>query len=122
MITNIPDEFIELKGRIIDTLSQRVDVEDAEPGFTREDIDRCDAILMRYLAEVFEPGVQDDEAQIMAAVEAVVVALNTLNDDCDQSLIDTDEREPLCELIIHAAGDAGLVSDVYDITEEWRDW
>jgi hypothetical protein len=40
----------------------------------------------------------------------------------DGLLIETDQREQLCELIIAAAQRAGLVSDVYDITEEWREW
>ena len=36
--------------------------------------------------------------------------------------IETDQREQLCALIITAANRAGLVSGVYDITEEWREW
>ena len=58
----------------------------------------------------------------MKAVKTAVVKLNKLNDRCDGSLIETDQREQLCELIITAARGAGLSSDKYDITEEWREW
>jgi len=49
-------------------------------------------------------------------------ASNKLNGECDYSLIETDQREDLCELITSAADHAGLESSVYDIIEEWRDW
>jgi hypothetical protein len=58
----------------------------------------------------------------MKAVKTAVVKLNRLNEQCYGCLIETDQREQLCELIISAAKRAGLVSTVYDITEEWRDW
>jgi hypothetical protein len=45
-----------------------------------------------------------------------------LNEQCDGSMIETDQREQLCELLITAASNAGLVSTQYDITEKWRDW
>jgi hypothetical protein len=31
-------------------------------------------------------------------------------------------KEGICEFIIVAAPKAGLQSEQYDITEEWRDW
>jgi hypothetical protein len=40
----------------------------------------------------------------------------------DGCFIETDQREQLCPLIIAAAKRAGLVSDVNDITEGWREW
>lgn len=120
---NIPGFFVEMKGRIIDGMSGSMeDEEEFDAAYTRQDIDRCDEILMTFLAGVFEPGVYADNDRIMAVVEEAVLALNVLNEECDQALIDTDQREGICELIIHAAADAGLKSEEHDITEEWREW
>jgi hypothetical protein len=57
----------------------------------------------------------------MAATERAVPALNELNDRCDGCLIETDQREQLCDILIAAAKNAGLDSDE-DITEAWREW
>jgi len=122
---NIPGEFLEMKGRIIDGLSDNLESkqdEEVDVAYTRQDIDRCDAILMTYLASVFEPGVHADTKELMAAVEAAVLAINELNDDCDQSLVDTEQRDGLCDLICSAASQAGLAATGFDITEEWREW
>lgn len=121
----IPEEFIELKGEIVDGMlayMERDDEEDFDPGYSQQDVDKCAAILQDYLVTVLRPSAHGDAEQIMAAVKAVVIALNDLNEDCDHGLIETDQREQLCELIINAAGQAGLEASGEDITEEWRDW
>ena len=93
-----------------------------DAGYEQADIDRCARIIDELLASLEGvPRVKKDES-ILKAVKAAVVKLNTLNDRCDGILIETDQREQLCALIIAAAKRAGLVSSVYDITEEWREW
>ena len=91
-----------------------------EPGYTGADIGKCGAILDDYLERVAAADHGDKEA-VMAAVMSAVVALNDLNDACNDHLIETDQREHLCTLIIQAAMAAG-VGDGHDITEEWREW
>ena len=93
---------------------------DAE--YTQADIDRCARIIDDFLAslEDIPPGKKNES--ILKAVRAAVIKLNKLNDRCDGLLIETDQLEQLCALIIAAAKRAGLVSSVYDITEEWREW
>lgn len=118
----IPGLFLELKGQVIDGMLAYLEDGEDEAGYTRADIDRCDAILTDYLEAVFEPGIHGDDDAIMAAVETAVLALNALNEACDQSLLETDQREGICEIIIHAAADAGLDADGEDITEAWREW
>lgn len=91
-----------------------------EPGYTGADIGRCGDILDSYLERVAAADHGDSDA-VMAAVQTAVVALNDLNDACADHLIETDQREHLCTLIIQAAMAAG-VGDGHDITEEWREW
>ena len=96
--------------------------EDFDAGYSQADIDWCTKIVDELLAILEGVPEADKNGAILRTVKAAVVKLNKLNDRCDGSLIETDQREQLCELIIAAAQRAGLVSDVYDITEEWREW
>jgi hypothetical protein len=93
-----------------------------DAGYSQEHIDRCDEILTTFLSELEQVSESDANAEIMEAVKQAVLELNAVNEECEGSLIETDQREQLCEIIISAAREAGLVSDERDITEEWRDW
>ena len=95
---------------------------DFDAGYTQADIDRCARIIDGLLASLEDLPKGKRNESILKVVKAAVLKLNKLNDRCDGGLIETDQREQLCELIITAAKRAGLVSDVYDITEEWRAW
>ena len=89
--------------------------------FTAEDVARCGALLEEYLTALSELRDPED-ADIMAQVEKVVLALNDLNDELDYTLIETVEREAIWELIQTAAVDCGLQDVPDDVTEEWREW
>ena len=49
-----------------------------------------------------------------------MLALNDLNEELDYALIETVEREAICELIQTAAVDCGLQDVPDDVTEDWR--
>jgi hypothetical protein len=87
--------------------------------YSQEDIESCLAIVDRYLAKVSKGSLPKN--QIIKAVELAVVELNVLNENCDGNLIETDQREDLCALILGAAQQAGLDTEE-DITEMWREW
>jgi hypothetical protein len=100
------------------------DDQDFDAGYQQEHVDHCRGIVDRYFAELggmIGNGGAPNEA-ILGAVQRAVVALNELNVDTNYCLIETDQREQLCEIIIAAARDAGLATGDDDITEEWRDW
>jgi len=65
------------------------------------------------------------ESQKIGAFKTAVVALNTLNEE-DESLIETGEREDLCELCNIIATAAGMDPTKYGDGEgpatEWREW
>jgi hypothetical protein len=51
--------------------------------------------------------------------------INQVNNHSKYSLLDTNEREDLCELLNNIADKSGLNLKNYrgeDITEKWRDW
>lgn len=91
-----------------------------DPGYTEDEIGQCDAILDTFLAKVAAAG-KGNSGAVMAAVRESVLALNALNEDCSHGLIETDQREEICSLIIDAAQGAGVGSGE-DITEPWREW
>ena len=88
--------------------------------YTEGDIQKCKAILDSFLAKVRSTP-HGDADSVMATVKDTVLALNALNETCEHSLIETDQREEICDLIIKAALSVG-VGNGDDITEEWRDW
>jgi hypothetical protein len=92
-----------------------------DAGYTQHGVDRCGAILDTFLASLAGLDAPPNEAQVMEAVKKAVLALNALNEQCGGGLIETDQREQICELIIGAANNAGLKTEE-DITEEWREW
>ncbi len=92
----------------------------ASAAYTQVHVDRCTGIVDACLSALaVQPRLP--EAEIRAEVERTIRELNRLNAECDGSLIETDQREGLCELILRAARDAGLPTQE-DITLEWRDW
>ena len=95
---------------------------DFEAGYEQAHIDRCSAILDAFLGSLDSGTPPLGGETIMTAVKSAVIALNEVNADCGGAMIETDQREQICEIIIAAARSAGLVSGTYDITEAWRDW
>jgi len=89
--------------------------------FTKEDIAECKALMLKYLNALADMKEVSDEA-IMEEVKTLVLALNDLNEKTDYSMIETGEREAICEIIQNSAIERGLSDYDDDITGEWRDW
>ncbi len=145
MSLNTHPELLARKQNIIDGMAQYMkfggaqdaDDPDFDPdfdaGYVQANIDSCEEILDDYLlalTEVVEGhDMENDEddgqafnEQILEAVKTVVQALNVLNEQCESPLIETDQREQLCDLILTAASEAGFDAEGEDLTEEWREW
>lgn len=93
---------------------------DSPAPYAQADIDACAAIVDAYIAALEKLPKPAGAAAIMTEVEKAVLALNALNERCN-GLIETGQREQLCDIFIMAARDAGLQADD-DITDQWRDW
>lgn len=91
-------------------------------GYTQADVDRCAGILGAFLQALAPISDKKSNAEILAIVHTAVSELNKLNQDCNECLIETSEREDLLALIESAARDAGLETAERDITYEWRQW
>jgi hypothetical protein len=95
---------------------------DFEAGYAQSDIDDCDQALTGFLGTLQQTAGNGRKDFIIESVKAVVLRLNTVNNKCDGNLIETDQREDICNLIKKATEGAGLVTEQSDITEEWREW
>lgn len=94
---------------------------DDDCAYTTEDIEICKSLIDTYLDALDAMEEPTDEA-IMEQVKTLVLALNELNERSDYSLIETDAREAIAEIIQTSAVACGLKEYGDDITEEWREW
>ena len=82
-------------------------------------------VFDRLIADLSAKGEDAPEDQKLECFHHAVLALNALNEQ-DESLIETAEREDLCELCNVVAQAAGLEPSKYGGGEgpatEWRDW
>ena len=90
-------------------------------GYTKEDVKKCDELICAYLDALGAMSNPADDA-IMEQVRILVLALNDLNEATDYSLIETEAREAIWEVVQTSAVACGLQDVPEDVTEEWRDW
>jgi hypothetical protein len=91
-------------------------------GYTQKHIDKCQKILNDYIDSLVSVKEPRSDNGILKCVKKAVEQLNKLNEKCDCSLIETDQREDLVPYIQKAAKLAGLTLITEDVTAEWRDW
>lgn len=116
-----PDEPITaIRERLFDGMAAYLDSVGPGCGYSWHDINDCGQIIDRYLTRL-DATTPLTQKQIRQAVKDAVTALNALNRRCDGALVETDQREILCQLILVTARRAGLDTEA-DITEEWRAW
>lgn len=118
----VPEEFVMLKGQILDGMVETMESAGDDADYSVEAVDTCATILEDYLNEVFSASVYAQSKKIMAVVKFTINELNELNDDCNQCLIETERRDQICDLINSSAALAGLETETQDITEDWRAW
>lgn len=87
--------------------------------YSKDDVDKCREILTSH-AESLEQT--KDRAHALELVKSTVIRLNRLNEDAAGGLIETDQREEICEFIVKAGAIMGFNSEAEDVTEKWREW
>ena len=106
--------------------SWRASFEHGLDQYTEENCEAAKRIVDTLLSNLTDLGEDAREEDKMQKFQAAVESLNTLNDETDGSLIETGEREELCELFNVIAVKAGIDPSKYGDGEgpasEWRDW
>lgn len=100
--------------------------------FPDEFIDRTDTALKLFVANISNCSPhQDDYPKVRNAIKSLVLDLNKINDDFDGSVIETGEREEICDFIDDVIVAHGIDIDAYaeyldcgryELADEWRDW
>ena len=67
-------------------------------------------------------GHTNSKEESLSLVKITVEALNELNESTEFQLIETDQREDICEIIIRGRHLRGYNDMEDDITGEWREW
>lgn len=119
---NFPDEPLSaVRARLLDGMVGFMEGdEDGDPDecdYSQAEIDECMSIVDGYLTAI-QTAPSD---RWIPLIRETVESLNRLNDRCDGALIETDQREDLCQIILVAARRAGM-PEQGDVTEEWREW
>jgi hypothetical protein len=108
------------KDRLITGMTEYMTEAD-DAGYTDTDIKKCDEILLAFTDSLQKLDTSAADPEILKPVRQVVLSLNALNESVGGGLIETDQREDLCEYILFAAKQSGLKQEG-DVTEEWREW
>ena len=94
--------------------------------YTKENCEAAKHILDTLLSELVVMGEDALEEYKLQKFQVAVESLNSLNGETDGALIETEEREELCELFNMIAAKAGITPSNYGDGEgpasEWRDW
>jgi hypothetical protein len=92
--------------------------------YTEANCNRAERILNDLVDGLIEVGEAASEAKKIGLFKTAVEALNTL--DAETHMIETGEREELCDLFNLMAVDCGIDPSKYGdgegLASEWRDW
>jgi hypothetical protein len=93
--------------------------------YTPENCNAAQAVLDQLINQLITLGPDASETDKVRLFKTAIEALNALNEEID-SLIETGEREDLCELLDQITVAAGLDPKQYGsgegIADEWREW
>jgi hypothetical protein len=92
--------------------------------YSKANCDRAEGILHDLVDGLIDAEETASEEKKVAVFKSAVESLNALNDET--GMIETGEREDLCEVLDLIATDCGIDPGKYGngegIATEWRDW
>ena len=87
--------------------------------YSKAHVDEC-IVTLKQFGKALDTA--SDHASAMECVKQTVIRLNDLNERGGGKLIETDQREDICQYIINYCMMTGYLERFEDVTEEWRDW
>lgn len=115
------NQILNIKKQLLDSMLDYISDNNEEHGYTTVDVDIVDKLIDTFILclEKIENPTHDT---VMENVKSFVLSLNSLNEISDYNLIETDQRELLCDLIFVAIKNTGIKVSDEDFTEQWREW
>jgi len=117
VVINDNNDLKTPKAKILDGMLDYM--ADGDVDYTKDDVEKCGLILEEHLGALAKI---EDQASAMDCVKNTVLKLNDLNQNAGEELIETVQREEICEYIITAGAILGFNGPDEDVTEEWREW
>jgi hypothetical protein len=94
--------------------------------YTEENCNDAKAIFDKLIIDLVALGKQASEEQKVTLFQTAIEDLNALNEEVGEDLIETGEREELCELTDAIGIACGLnpkdYGDGEGLASEWREW
>jgi hypothetical protein len=90
-----------------------------EAKYDESHVAECEVILNNHATAMRNAG---DGHAALEVVRTTVTRLNDLNERCNSTLIETDQREDICAFIIRVGYLRGVNAEGEDVMEAWRDW
>jgi hypothetical protein len=94
--------------------------------YTQENCDKAKKIFDDLILGLINIGEDASEQEKVKLFKAAILETNDLNTECDDGLIETGEREDLCELTDKISIACGLDPKKYGdgegLASEWREW
>ena len=120
-MSSLETDLTEARKAAIDDLRDYLDQSGNDVGYTHEHVEAADRILLDFQHQVVALNPVTREG-FDALLTPVVEALNTLNDQTDGNLIETDQRELLCAFFNLASALTNVSLPGDDVTEATREW
>lgn len=112
-------EISESYTSLISGMIRFIGYEDTKDLYSPSDVEKCVHIVDNFLDAMKSSS---DKEQGMEIVKNTITELNDLNDACDGSLIETDQREELCTILNTTCINKDYSTHEEDITEDYREW
>ena len=93
-------------------------LDDWEEVVPKKLIKKCRKIIEKSVKAVEKLGASPKSSKVLKIIQRGVESLNELEDE--DSFIETDEREDLCDIFNQLANMAGIDED--SVADRWRDW
>lgn len=104
----------------------RVFIKEGSNKFTNDNCKKAQVIMDKLIDELIKLGKDSSEKNRVSKFEIAVKKYNKLNGENYYPLIETVERDELCELFYLIAEAAGIDNSKYGggegIASEWREW
>ncbi|WP_298507162.1 hypothetical protein [uncultured Maribacter sp.] len=89
--------------------------------FTNESINIIEKLLIDYINQLIKLTSKKNATTIYNSVKKITTSINKANDKLQ--IIDTLEREEICDFINQIVRKTGLnIDSTIDLTEDWREW
>jgi hypothetical protein len=109
-------ELHKIKENLINGMIEYCESGDVD--YKKKHVKKCGKILDAFLKKISKAQGRESA---MIVVKETVGELNKLSEKTEE-LIETDQREQICEFISKAGAILGFNTEQEDITEEWRKW